>query len=90
MKVRFKPYVKDILMKCHSQYTFALEDIKTITYFKQFIEYDYFIVEENAYRNNTHYKIKSPEKLNMFYLHKDHIENYGGFEFDDKLFEWEE
>lgn len=90
MKVKFKPYILDIMNKCRERYTFQLDDGKSITYFKEFLKCEYFEVEETTMSLPNHYKIKYPDNLSMFYLYKNHVMSVDMYDLDDKLFEWEE
>lgn len=88
MKVKFKPYVLDILKKCNSTYTFRLGDGKNITYFKEFTKYEYFeVIKVN---DEYYYKVSSPRNISMFFLHKDHVIQTDLIGLDDELFEWSE
>lgn len=87
MKVKLKPYVLETLKKCNGTYTFRLDDGKNITYFKEFVKYEYFeVICEKA----DYYKISSPRNISMFFLHKDHVVQADLYGLDDKVFEWEE
>lgn len=88
MKVKLKPYVLETLKKCNGTYTFRLDDEKIITYFKEFVKYEYFeVICEKA----DYYKISLPRNINyQYFLHKDHVVQADLYGLDDKVFEWEE
>jgi hypothetical protein len=91
MKVKFKPYILDIMNKCRERYTFQLDDGKSITYFKEFLKYEYFEVDDTPSSViPLHYRITYPKNLGVFFLYKDHVMPIDFYGLDDKLFEWEE
>lgn len=86
MKVKFKNHIKETLKKSYTSYTFAVNDLKNITYFKNFTEHDFFIVKDY---DEYYYKIISPSILDSYYLYKGHVVPFDMMILDDKLFEWE-